>query len=157
MYCMYHSLISIHKRAANAQFSWINLFSSDKGPELLDDSDERGVIEDVLQMAVRKQLFSLFPIINSEEEHVEAALPFKDEDLTAEVSRIDLSSLSLIKAYGDMFNASKILQALQGRDSMKGLILKTSGGNFKIISCKQCAKLDEKCCGHHLNKSSKHW
>ena len=77
-------------------------------------------------MAVRKQLFSLFPIINSEEEYVEAALPFKDEDLTAEVDRIDLSTLSLIKAYGDMFNASKILQALQGRDSMEVSILETS-------------------------------
>ena len=122
MYCMYHSLISIHKRAANAKFSWINLFSSYKGLELLDDAVERGVIEDVLQMAVRKQLFSLFPIINSEKEHVEAALPFEDEDLTAEVARVDLSTLSLIKAYGDMFNASKILQALQGRDSTRASI-----------------------------------
>ena len=112
---MSHSFISIHERAANAKFSWINLFSFDKGLELLDDPVERGVIEDVLQMAVRKQLFSLFPI-NSEKEHVEAALPFEDEDLTAEVARVDLSTLSLIKAYGDMFNASKILQALQGRD-----------------------------------------
>ena len=128
---MSHSFISIHKRAANAKFSWINLFSSDKGPEFLDDPDERGVIEDVLQMAVRKQLFGLFSIINSEKEHVEAALPFEDEDLTAEVARVDLSTLSLIKAYGDMFNASKILQALQGRDSMEVFILETFGGDSK--------------------------
>ena len=86
------------------------------GPELFDDPDERGVIEDVLQMIVRKQLFSLFPITNTnEEDHVEATLPFRDEDLTAEDSRIDLATLSLITAYGDMFDAAKILTVLQGR------------------------------------------
>ena len=40
-------------------------------------------------------------------------LPFDDEDLTAEDARVDLATLSLITAYGDMFDASKILQALQ--------------------------------------------
>ena len=99
-----------------------------RGPELFDDPDESGVIEDVLQMVVRKQLFSLFPITsNNEEDHVEATLPFRDEDLTAEGSRIDLATLSLIKAYGDMFDAGKILPVLQGPDSI-GCIVNTYMG-----------------------------
>ena len=87
-------------------------------PELFDNPDERCVIEDVLQMVVRKQLFSLFPITNNDEDpNLEVAPPFGDGDLTEEDARVDLATLSIITAYEDMFDASKILQVLQGPHS----------------------------------------
>jgi hypothetical protein len=77
---------------------------------LMASSREKSVIEDVLQMIVQKKFFKLLPAQPVEPENIKTVV--KDPDVsTADLSG-DLSTLSLMCGYRDMFNAGKMLDAI---------------------------------------------